>query len=72
VRGAGLGFREVAENIASNRNVDDPVRTAVEAWMDSSGHRANILNPRVAETGLGVAVDGDGTLFFTQLFYLAP
>ncbi len=72
VKGAGLDYREIAENIASNRNVDRPARTAVEGWMDSPGHRANILNPRVAETGMGVAADEDGSLYFTQLFYLAP
>ncbi len=33
----------VAENIAKNINFSDPVDTAIDGWMKSDGHRANIL-----------------------------
>jgi uncharacterized protein YkwD len=44
---------------------------AVSGWMDSPGHRANILEPRYYETGVGVAFseEGDFTyLYITQIF----
>ena len=44
---------------------------AVSGWMDSPGHRANILEPRYYKTGVGVALseEGDFTyLYITQIF----
>lgn len=42
---------------------------AVSAWMDSPGHRANILEPRYTETGVGVSFsDGWDYLYITQMF----
>ncbi len=69
VRGAGLRFARVSENIARSLNVDDPVRTTVEGWLESPGHRRNMLDPAVVETGAGAAVDGEGTVHFTQIFF---
>ena len=37
------------------------------AWMDSSGHRANILNCELRRSGVGVA-EGAGGPWWTQLF----
>ncbi len=68
VRRRGLAFRELAENLAQNRGVDGPARVAVEGWMRSSGHRANILHPGFTRTGVGIAVDEDGMIYFTQVF----
>ena len=48
---AGRGV--VAENIA--KGLFEPAET-VERWMDSSGHRRNILHRRVTATGLGLAI----------------
>jgi uncharacterized protein YkwD len=45
--------------------------TAIEvmqAWMNSQGHRANILNPNFTEIGIGVAANAQGHLFWTQSF----
>jgi uncharacterized protein YkwD len=42
--------------------------SVVDGWMNSPGHRANILNASFTETGVGVAVDSAGRLFFTQMF----
>lgn len=61
-------WRYLAENIAYNSGYDDPVTAAVEGWMNSPGHRKNILNPKLAESGLGVAVSDSGRIFFTQVF----
>jgi len=42
---------------------------AVSGWMDSPGHRANILEPRYTETGVGVSFsDGWDYLYITQIF----
>jgi len=39
----------------------------VQGWMDSPGHRENILRPEYRETGIGVWRTGN-TYYFTQLF----
>lgn len=64
----GVAFARLAENIAMNRNADDPAATAVEGWLRSPRHRANILDPRFRQTGIGIAWGAEGDLFFTQLF----
>lgn len=69
-REAGIAFRQFAENVASNLHAEDPVATAVEGWMESRGHRKNILEAKYTRTGVGVAVADDGVVYFTQLFLL--
>jgi len=64
---AGITYSTAGENIAKN-NFPDPVTTAVEGWMDSQGHRENILREAFTHTGMGVAIDADGNHFFTQVF----
>ena len=42
---------------------------AVSGWMDSPGHRDNMLEPRFTETGVGVSFsDGWDYLYITQIF----
>jgi len=42
---------------------------AVSSWMDSDGHRANILEPRYDKTGVGVSFsEGWDYLYITQIF----
>jgi uncharacterized protein YkwD len=42
---------------------------AVSGWMDSDGHRANILEPRYTKTGVGVSFsEGGDYLYITQMF----
>jgi len=65
----GIGhWRLIAENIAYNLGYPDPVAAAVESWMRSPGHRRNILNKQLTESGIGVAVDLSGRIYFTQVF----
>jgi uncharacterized protein YkwD len=47
---AGYRYRFAAENIAAG--LPDPLRT-VERWMESKGHRANILEKSATEAGIG-------------------
>lgn len=61
-------WRCIAENIAYNRGYPDPVAAVVEGWMRSPGHRRNILNRQLTESGIGVAVDEGGRTYFTQVF----
>jgi uncharacterized protein YkwD len=69
VRLAGVrNAHEMAENVGRHRTKSDPAARMVRMWMDSPGHRSNIVNPRFRYTGLGVARTADGTLYFTQLF----
>ena len=49
------GWSNVGENIAMGYSTPEQV---VSAWMESPGHRANILNPRFAEIGVGYAPGG--------------
>jgi len=43
-------------------------RYLVKGWMNSDGHRENILRSEWSQTGVGIAVQPDGDLFATQVF----
>lgn len=62
------GWKIIAENIAFNQGFNDPTAFAVERWMASGKHRANILNSEFFATGIGIYVGSDGRVFFTQVF----
>ncbi len=57
-RNAGYRYRGVAENIAAGSPTPAEV---VEGWMDSPGHRANILHPEMREIGIGYALLNEDT-----------
>lgn len=68
VKARGVHYLRLAENITFNDAVD-AVRKAVESWMNSPGHRKNILDDAYTHTGVGVAIDAStGLIYFTQLF----
>jgi uncharacterized protein YkwD len=50
IRDAGYRFSAASENIAAGQST---AAAAVQGWMNSPGHRANILNPRFVDTGIG-------------------
>jgi uncharacterized protein YkwD len=60
---AGVSYAR-AENIAYGQADAAAVMTA---WMNSAGHRANILNCSLSKLGVGVA-EGPGGPWWTQLF----
>lgn len=70
-RTARIRFQVIGENIAYNQGVDDPGTFAVQRWMISSGHRANILSREFRSSGIGSFVAGDGRVYLTQIF-IAP
>jgi len=57
-------YRAAGENIAKGQTAPGEV---VKAWMNSKGHRANILNGNYLHAGIGVAVDQGGTLHWVLL-----
>lgn len=67
VRSAGISYRVIGENLFMSTNAPQPVPLAVKGWMESPGHRENILRPVFTETGVGVWQDGE-TYYITQLF----
>jgi len=65
---AGYAFVYAGENLAVHFTDSENV---VEAWMNSTGHRANILNSNYSEIGVGTAkgeYEGYSTIFVVQLF----
>lgn len=61
---AGVSYRRAGENIAYGQSTPQQV---MNAWMNSSGHRANILNENFTTIGVGYTVI-NGTAYWTQLF----
>jgi uncharacterized protein YkwD len=68
VRGAGIRYRAIGENIAYNHGIDDPGASTVERWMNSSGHRNNLLGKEYRASAVGVFVSPQGRVYITQLF----
>lgn len=60
----GVSYRGSGENIAYGQRSPE---TVMKAWMNSSGHRANILNAKYTSIGVG-CYEQNGTLYWTQLF----
>ena len=63
-----LHFRVIGENIAYNKGYDDPGGFAVERWMTSAGHRANMLYVGFEASAVGSYVAADGSTYLTQVF----
>jgi len=61
-------YTVLGENIAYNLGYDEPGAFAVERWMLSSGHRANILYAGFKAMAVGTFVAADGSVFLTQTF----
>ncbi|MGW0830328.1 CAP domain-containing protein [Streptomyces prunicolor] len=62
---AGARRRTIGENIACGQRTPAEV---VEGWMNSPGHRANILKPDFTHIGIGFAGGGQMGTYWTQLF----
>lgn len=62
---AGVSYRGAGENIAWGQRTPEQV---MSGWMNSSGHRANILNARYTSIGVGYYQNANGTNYWSQLF----
>ncbi|MDD2518876.1 MAG: LysM peptidoglycan-binding domain-containing protein [Bacilli bacterium] len=65
LRSFGISFTAAAENIASGQRTAEE---AMNSWMNSTGHRENILSPTYNQIGVGVARDNNGKIYWTQMF----
>ena len=59
-----ISYKSAAENIAANSSNSG----AVNSWMNSSGHKANILNSSYNYTGIGVVSSSKYGKVFVQMF----
>ncbi|MET7762689.1 CAP domain-containing protein [Streptomyces sp. NPDC005393] len=64
-RAAGAPHRGIGENIACGQRSPAEV---VRGWMDSPGHRANILKPDFTHIGVGYATGSRAGTYWTQVF----
>jgi uncharacterized protein YkwD len=62
---AGYQWSAYAENIAMGQST---AAAAMDSWMHSSGHRANILSTSTTEIGVGYARDSAGRPYYVQVF----
>src|SRR5262249_15999402 len=60
---AGYDYSALGENIAYGFTGAADV---MQAWMNSAGHRANILSPLFSQVGVGVRANAQGVLYFTH------
>lgn len=65
LKAAGISYRTAGENIAKGQKTAE---TVMNGWMNSSGHRANILSSGYTRIGVGYAVDGSGMPYWVQIF----
>jgi uncharacterized YkwD family protein/spore coat assembly protein SafA len=61
----GIRFSAAGENIAYGQRTPAAVMTA---WMNSPGHRSNILSTSFSQIGVGLAKSSNGTPYWTQMF----
>lgn len=58
-------FHRIGENVAWNQKTPKDV---LEAWMNSQGHRENILNEKFTEIGVAAVENAKGELYWCQVF----
>jgi uncharacterized protein YkwD len=63
-----LNWKALGENIAYTGGMSDPAAFAVQRWMNSEGHRANILNASFNRSAIGVVRSAEGRVYLTQVF----
>ncbi|WP_413302896.1 SafA/ExsA family spore coat assembly protein [Bacillus sp. 1P10SD] len=64
IKNFGISYRSAAENIAAGQTTPASV---VQSWMNSSGHRANILSSNT-RIGVGYAKGGSYGYYWVQMF----
>lgn len=67
---AGYAYQSAGENLAVHFADVEPLQ---DAWMNSPGHRANIMSPKYSEMGVGIArgvYEGYESIFVVEMFGL--
>ncbi|NPV70158.1 MAG: hypothetical protein HPY55_05870 [Firmicutes bacterium] len=65
IKNFGISYRTAGENIAAGQKTPQEV---MNAWMNSAGHKANILNPNFTTIGVGHVTGGTYGHYWTQYF----
>ncbi len=65
---ANIKWRVVGENLAYSNGYISPVVASLHGWMESPGHRKNLLDPDYRLTAIGAWISPDGTVYFTEIF----
>lgn len=65
LRNFGINYSAWGENIASGQDTPEEV---VNAWMNSEGHKANILSTNFGKIGIGYVTNAGGKAYWTQMF----
>lgn len=60
-----ISYQAAGENIAYGQKTPEAV---VNAWMNSSGHRANIMSSKYNKLGVGCYIDSNNVVYWTQIF----
>lgn len=60
-----ITYRTAGENLAYGQKTPQEV---VTGWMNSPGHRANIMNGNYGKIGIGVVKSSNGVIYWSQLF----
>lgn len=61
----GISYKSAGENIAAGQKTSQEV---MNNWMNSSGHKANILSKNYTQLGVGKATGGSYETYWTQMF----
>ena len=61
----GISYTSAGENIAKGQKTPADV---MNGWMNSPGHKANIMNSSYTEIGVGYVTDSNGTTYWVQHF----
>jgi uncharacterized protein YkwD len=65
---AKIKWSEIGENLYFCQGLEVFNEAAVKGWMNSPGHRQNILGKTYTDSGIGIAESRDGKIYVTQLF----
>ncbi|MFN2280581.1 MAG: CAP domain-containing protein, partial [Anaerolineales bacterium] len=68
---AGYSFSWAAENIAASSSSSFSAQSVVNMWMNSPGHRQNMLNENAVHIGVGFSYAGDGDAGDLDAYYTA-
>lgn len=60
-----ISYSAAGENIAAGQTTAQAV---MDSWMNSPGHRQNILSPNFSEIGVGYCTGGSYRYYWTQMF----
>jgi uncharacterized protein YkwD len=68
VSDADIRWRIVGENLSYSNGYLNPVAASIHGWMESPGHRRNLLDSDYNLTAIGAWIASDGTVYFTEIF----